>query len=116
MVEKSIKFTDDLTWDERMILWHWNVIFEVVQYRGLICQHHNLFFIIHTKEKGHNLPHVHVQYQQKEVVIEITTGRILGGNIPSKKGREASDWILKNQDFFRKHWNKLVAEGIQCPI
>lgn len=102
--------------EERMEMLPWIRIFGVIEYRGLVSKRNDLSFIIHTKEKGHNSPHVHVQYQDREVVIEITTGNILAGNIPSKKHKEASNWVIKHQEFFKKHWNGLVSEGVRFSL
>lgn len=35
----------------------------------------NVKIIIHTKEHGHNEPHVHAKYQGKEVVISLITAK-----------------------------------------
>lgn len=35
--------------------------------------------------KQHKLPHIHVKYQEDEVVVSIPKGDILEGNIPKPK-------------------------------
>jgi len=34
--------------------------------------------------KQHNLPYIHVRYQDKKAVIEIQNGMVLDGDFPSK--------------------------------
>lgn len=64
--------------------------------------------IIHTKEHGHNEPHVHAQYQGKEVVISLITGEVLCGYINPKKTKVAKEFILKNGDFLIRKWNTIT--------
>lgn len=68
-------------------------------------------FIIHTSENGHNKPHLHAQYQQKEVVLEIPSGKVITGNINSKKMKLASEWVVTNEAFLKQKWNEL-AHGV----
>lgn len=39
---------------------------------------------LRTAENGHNTPHLHAQYWQKEVVLDMPSGKVMTGNIDSK--------------------------------
>jgi hypothetical protein len=47
-------------------------------YGIIICMYFN-------DNKQHNLPHIHVKYQENEVIIAIPDGEILEGSIPKAK-------------------------------
>ena len=71
--------------------------------------------IIHPNEQGHNTGHIHAKYQDKEVVISIPDGEILGGSIPIKKQKEASRWVINHGSFLIERWNELT-NGVRIPI
>lgn len=51
---------------------------------------------MNTRENGkHNLPHIHVKYNDEEVIIGILNGEILAGKIQKKKQNEAVERIKK---------------------
>ena len=93
----------------------WESIFEVIHYRGRVAFENGILFIIHTNEQGHNKPHLHVQYQDKEAVIEIPTGIVLRGNLRRDKEKQACEWVRQKSEFFQQHWNELT-NGITFPI
>lgn len=75
----------------------------------------SISYVIHTNEQGHNKPHLHAQYQDKEVVLEIPTGNILVGNLSGNKMKQASAWVISNADFISQRWNEL-SNGIKIPV
>ncbi len=44
-----------------------------------------IIYMYFMDNKQHKLPHIHVKYQEHEVIVEIPDGKILEGNIPSRK-------------------------------
>ncbi len=93
----------------------WEQIFEVIYYRGRIGFENSIKYVIHSNEQGHNRPHLHAQYQNKEVSIDITTGKIIAGNLPSQKKKLACQWVLNHQDLIRNKWNEL-SNGIEIDV
>ena len=89
----------------------WQCIFDYISKRGRVGEDKGIKFIIHTAENGHNKPHLHAQYQQKEVVLEIPSGKVITGNINSKKMKLASEWVVTNEAFLKQKWNGL-AHGV----
>lgn len=67
-----------------------------------------LIFIVHSAENGHNKPHLHAQYPQKEVVLEIPSGKVITGGINPKKMKMASEWVVANEAFLKQKWNELT--------
>jgi hypothetical protein len=53
--------------------------------------------VIHNGE--HRPPHIHAIYQKFEVIIEIETGKICAGYLPSRQLKKASAWINENKDW-----------------
>jgi len=43
--------------------------------------------------KRHNLPHIHVKYQDEEAVISIIDGQLLEGTLKSNKMKLVQAWI-----------------------
>lgn len=57
----------------------------------------NFVFIIKGLESRHNLPHVHIEFSNTEVVVSLNDLSILAGKI--KKQKEAIDILKNNQEF-----------------
>lgn len=91
----------------------WMDIFDFVCQRVRVGESDGIEFIIHTKENGHNKPHLHARYQAKEVVLEIPTGVVLRGNLSSKKQKRASQWVIEHDAFLKEKWDELV-DGVVC--
>lgn len=91
----------------------WTHIFEYVYQRARVGESNGIQFIVHTAENGHNKPHLHARYRNKEVVLEIPTGAVLAGNLESKKMGQASKWVRANASFLEKKWDEL-AKGVYC--
>lgn len=73
----------------------------------------NVKIIIHTKEHGHNEPHVHAKYQGKEVVISLITGEVLCGYVNPSKTKVAKKYVLKNGKSLINIWNR-IAKCREC--
>ena len=75
---------------------------------GRLIELNGLQFYMHSKEQtNHNLPHVHVTYKNQEVVIALN-GKILAGQIKSKKQKEAVEVILGDKESFLLKWNNMT--------
>jgi len=43
--------------------------------------------------KQHNLPHIHVKYQDEEAVISIIDGQLLEGTLKTNKMKLVQAWV-----------------------
>lgn len=93
----------------------WEQIFEVIHYRGQVGFDNSIKYTIHTNEQGHNQPHLHAKYQDKEIVISIGTCLGIAGNIHPKKNKQACDWVSNNQELLKDKWNELT-NGIKIDV
>jgi hypothetical protein len=59
--------------------------------------------------KKHKLPHIHVRYQDEEVVIAIPEGTILEGEIPNPKLKLVAAWIEIHRDELMADWSLAVS-------
>jgi hypothetical protein len=66
--------------------------------------------IYYLDNKKHNIPHIHVKYQENEAVISIPNGNILEGNIPNNKLKLVSAWIEIHSDELMADW-ELAIKG-----
>lgn len=87
----------------------WQCIFDYISKRGRVGEENGIKFIIHTSENGHNKPHLHAQYQQKEVVLEIPSGKVITGNINSKKMKLLLNGLLQMRPFLSKNGTSLLT-------
>lgn len=58
----------------------------------------------------HHVPHIHVRYQEQEVVLSIPDGEILEGNLKRNKMRLVQAWIEIHQDELMADW-QLASQG-----
>ena len=58
--------------------------------------------------KQHNLPHIHVEYQGMQAVLEIPDGTLLEGQLPSKKLRLLQAWIDIHEEELMADWTLAV--------
>lgn len=61
------------------------------------------------KNKQHQKPHIHAEYQGKEIVVSLD-GEILAGEIPSKQLKMTIAWIAIHEDELQANW-KLLSDG-----
>ena len=60
----------------------------------------------------HKSPHIHVKYQEHEIVLEIPGGEILDGTMPANKLKLVQAWVEIHQDELMADW-ELAASGQQ---
>ena len=105
-----------MSYDEKdfFVFREWSIFLEVVSYRGRVGFDNGMSFIIHTNEQGHNKPHLHAKYKDKEIAIEIPSGKVLAGNLSSNMTQRASKWVVNNSEYLSSKWNELT-NGVKMP-
>jgi len=58
--------------------------------------------------KQHNLPHIHVKYQDDEAVISIIDGQLLDGTIKSNKMQLVQAWIEIHHEELLADWELAI--------
>ena len=94
------------------------VSFLVCADAGDVMKYENLRFYMPSKEKGHNLPHVHVEDRNSgnTCSICILNGQKLAGDkFKTKDLRKAQKIIIDKQQFFIDCWNK-ITDGLKVDI
>ncbi len=66
-----------------------------------------MYYFDHRK---HHLPHIHVKYQEQEVVLSIPEGDVLGGELKRNKMKLVQAWIEIHQDELMADW-ELASSG-----
>ncbi|MEM9275265.1 MAG: DUF4160 domain-containing protein [Cyanobacteria bacterium P01_F01_bin.143] len=59
--------------------------------------------------KQHKMPHIHVKYQEYEVVVAIPDGEVLEGTIPKAKMKLLQAWIEIHQDELVANWQLAIS-------
>ena len=62
--------------------------------------------------KQHNLPHIHVRYQDTKAIFNIETCEIIEGNLPKKQQKLVSAWMEIHKDELLADW-ELALDGQQ---
>ena len=66
--------------------------------------------------KQHNLPHIHVKYQEFEGVFSIPDGNLIEGELPKNKQKLVIAWIELHQDELMADWQLAVSGNKIFPI
>ena len=67
-----------------------------------------IVYMYYLDNKRHKLPHIHVKYQENEVVIEIPSGKRLEGDIPHSKMKLLQAWIEIHKDELMADWELAI--------
>ena len=59
--------------------------------------------------KQHKMPHIHVKYQDDEVIVAVPDGDILEGSIPKAKMKLLQAWIEIHKDELLADWELAVS-------
>jgi len=59
--------------------------------------------------KQHNLPHIHVRYQDEEAVISIIDGQLLEGTLKANKMKLGLAWIEIHNDELIADWQLAIS-------
>ncbi|MFH1633924.1 MAG: DUF4160 domain-containing protein [Chloroflexota bacterium] len=62
--------------------------------------------------KRHHLPHIHVKYQEQEILLSIPEGDVLEGELKRNKMKLVQAWIEIHQDELMANW-ELASNGEQ---
>ena len=69
-----------------------------------------IVMMYYLDNKQHKLPHIHVKYQGKEVVVSIPDGDVLEGSLPSNKMKLLQAWIEIHGEELMADW-ELASTG-----
>ena len=56
----------------------------------------------------HNLPHIHVHFQDDEAIIEIPTSKLLQGKLPKPQQKLVDAWVEIHKDELMADWELAV--------
>ncbi|MGF1636856.1 MAG: DUF4160 domain-containing protein [Cyclobacteriaceae bacterium] len=54
---------------------------------------------LHVYNGEHRPPHIHADYNEYEVLIEIEQGKIYAGSLPNKQLKLVLDWLEGNSEW-----------------
>ena len=63
--------------------------------------------IIRMYHADHSPPHFHVQYGEKDIIVEISSGKILKGNISPRLKRLIEEWRKLYKSELQKAWDDI---------
>ena len=68
-----------------------------------------IIYMYFMDNRQHKLPHIHVKYQEHEVIIAIPSGDIMEGSIPKSKMKLLLAWVELHQDELMADWELAVS-------
>lgn len=68
-----------------------------------------IVYMYFLDNKQHKLPHIHVRYQDYEIVVSIPEGDVLEGNIPKAQMKLLQAWIELHKDELIADWQLAVV-------
>ncbi len=68
-----------------------------------------IVYMYFMDNKQHKLPHIHVKYQDDEVIVEVPSGKVLEGSIPNTKMKLLVAWIELHKDELLADWELAVS-------
>ena len=72
-----------------------------------------LVSMYYLDNKQHNLPHIHVKYNDDEAVFSIPDGELIAGSIPNNKMKLVKAWIELRQEDLMVDWSlAIIGEPI----
>lgn len=75
----------------------------------------SVFFgiVVRLFHDDHPPAHMHVEYAEHSAVVDIATGRLLGGRLPPRVRRLVEEWRRARRDDLDKAW--LEAQAGKAP-
>jgi len=71
-----------------------------------------IVYLYYLDTKQHNLPHIHVKYQELEAIIGIPEGQVIDGVLPGNKLKLVEAWIEIHKEELMADW-ELAIKGEQ---
>ena len=68
-----------------------------------------IVYMYFMDNKQHKLPHIHVKFQDNEVIVAVPDGDILDGSIPKAKMKLLQAWIELHKDELLADWELAVS-------
>ncbi len=75
-----------------------------------------IVYMYFNGNKQHKLPHIHVKYQNDEVIVAISEGGMLDGDIPKAKMKLLQAWIELHKDELLADWQPVVSGELPYKI
>ncbi len=71
-----------------------------------------IVYLYYFDDRQHKLPHIHAEYQNYKIVVEIENSEILAGEFPTNKLRLLQAWIEIHREELLADW-KLATNGLE---
>ena len=68
-----------------------------------------IVYMYFMDNKQHHIPHIHVKYQEDEVIVTIPDGDVLEGSIPKAKMKLLQAWIEIHQEELMANWQLAIS-------
>ncbi|MGB5159187.1 DUF4160 domain-containing protein [Desulfobacterium sp. N47] len=74
-----------------------------------ISMFYGILILMYFKDnRRHNLPHIHIRYQDNNASVSIEDGNILEGTLPAKQFKMVQAWIEIHKEELMVDWELAV--------
>ncbi len=71
----------------------------------ILSNFYGILIKMYFQQAEHNPPHIHAIYGEYMGAIDIRTGELLEGDLPSRALKLVKEWLEVNRDEVLKIWN-----------
>ena len=64
--------------------------------------------------REHNPPHIHVEYQDKDTIVDISTGNVIEGHLSPRHLRFIQAWIEIHSEELAANW--IICQNGEVPF
>lgn len=71
----------------------------------ILSNFYGIIVKMYFQQSEHNPPHIHAIYGEKVGVIDINTGKMLEGDLPTRAIKLTQEWVKDNKEDLLQIWN-----------
>lgn len=86
-------------------------VFLIMEIRERLETIRGIKFEVRSRERNHNIPHIHASYDKYEISIAIPDGKVLAGNLPKKQQRIAEEWVKSHVEDLLGKWESFAISA-----
>ena len=78
----------------------------------VISRFYGIVIRFYFLQSEHNPPHIHAFYKNHAAVIELATGDVIDGNLPSSKASLVKEWVNNHREELEEMWQSQVFKKV----
>lgn len=79
---------------------------EIARFNGIVIK-------MYYGDKDHNPPHAHASFGSHAASVDLNSGEILAGKLPTPVRKQVKEWVMNNKDELMEIWNSQEFHRIE---